>query len=168
MFTAPDPDMLLEGLIFALQDEILPALGSPKAMTTAVMMQNVLQQIRQTLPVYLGYLVEEHNAMIGVLRDTAAALGDASGPAADRIRDRASALGATAALPVPPAVDATMDGHRRLGVALTETYRDLDELQRAGVASADAALQVVRGHFGPRYVRDVMTTSVGDGFVGRG
>ena len=54
------------------------------------MMQSILQGIRQLLPVYDQYLAEEHNQMMGVLRDVAATIGDSPGAAADRIHDRAA------------------------------------------------------------------------------
>ena len=61
-----------------------------------------------------------------------------------------------------------MAAHLELGRAIEASFLDLDELQRAGVASADDALDVVRAHLGQRYVRDAETVVVGDGFVGRG
>ncbi len=168
MYNSPDVDQYLEGLIFAINDEILPELTTAKAQTTAVMMQAVLQQLRQTVPVYLGYLVDEHNAMLGVLRAAAAALGAADGPEADRIRERAAGLGAAAPLPTPPAYDEVIAAHRALGQALVDNARDLDVLQRAGDTRADEALTVLRAHWGPRYARDLATITVGSGFLGRG
>lgn len=170
MFSSPDPDTLLEALIFALQDEILPALSSPKAQATAVMMQSMLQQLRQTLPVSLGFFVDEHNTMSGVLLGAAAALRGVPGPAADRVRARAVAEAVPDIAP-PPSLDAVMAAHRRLTAALEATLLDLDEIQRGGgpaAAAADAALGSLRAHFGPRYLRDVSITSVGSGFIGRG
>jgi hypothetical protein len=61
-----------------------------------------------------------------------------------------------------------MVAHRALGQALLENAKDLDVLQRSGVAEADAALAVVRAHWGPRYVRDLATITVGSGVLGRG
>ncbi len=170
MFTSPDPDVILEGLIHALQDEILPAVATPKAAATAVMMQAVLQQLRQTLPGYLGLLVEEHNEMTRVLRATAAALDGVDGAAADRVRTRAAAE-QVPDLPAPVSEADAMAAHRRLGAALEAMLLDLDELQRAGgpgAAAADAALLVLRTHWGPRYRRDVARATVGAGFIGRG
>jgi hypothetical protein len=168
MNSNPSIDEVLAGVISGLSTDILPALTNPKAQATAVMMQSLLQGIRQILPVQDANLVDEHNAMTAVLRDVAATLGDVTGPAADRIRDRAATLGQTADLPAPMDRPAVADAHRQLGHAIEDTVVDLDELQRAGQASADAALHMVRGHFGPRFVRDVMTATVGEGFVGRG
>lgn len=169
MFTTPSTDLMLEGLIMGLEDDILPALGNtPKALATAFMMQSVLQGLRQTLAVPDAAWVDEHNAMCRVLRETAAALGSADGPAADRVRSRAADLGQRADLPAPPDRDATSAAHIALTTALSDTIRDLDELQRAGQADADAALQIVRGHFGGRYMTDVATITVGAGFIGRG
>jgi AcrR family transcriptional regulator len=168
MYSSPDVDQYLEGLILAIDDEILPQLSTAKAQTTAVMMQAVLQQLRQTVPVFLGYLVDEHNAMLAVVREAAEALGDTTGPEAERIRDRAATLGSGAPFPAPPPLDEVMVAHRALGQALLENAKDLDVLQRSGVAEADAALAVVRAHWGPRYVRDLATITVGSGFLGRG
>jgi hypothetical protein len=169
MFTNPSTDALLEGLIMAIDDDILPALGtSPKAQATAVMMQSVIQGIRQALPVQDTQLVEEHNAMTAVLREVAAALGEVDGDAVDRVRERAATLGQRDDLPAPPDRDPMVAAHAELSASLADTMIDLDELQRGGVASADGALQLVRAHLGPRYLRDVATITVGSGFVGRG
>jgi hypothetical protein len=45
---------------------------------------------------------------------------------------------------------------------------DLDDLQRAGDTDADAALDVIRGHMGPRLVREFQTFIAGGAMVGRG
>ena len=168
MFTKPDLDLLLDGVISGIQDDILPNLSSPKALATAVMMQSVIQQVRQLWPVYDQYLADEHNSMIATARETAAALDGVSGEAADRIRARAAAAAARGEVPVPAPRSELMDAHRELGEALVASIFDLDELQRAGVGAADDALLKVRAHLGPRYVRDVATTMVGAGFLGRG
>ncbi len=168
MNTSPSNDQLLEGVILALQDEIVPYLANPKALATIQMMQSLLQGVRQTLPVVDAYLVDEHNDMITTLRNTAAALGEVEGPAADRIRERATTLGERKPLPAPPDGIELVAAHRELSNALESTFRDLDEMQRADVAAADKAIQVVRAHLTPRYVRQVEAFSVGDGFVGRG
>ena len=96
------------------------------------------------------------------------ALGDVGGDAADRVRERAATLGTRAELPAPFDRDAAFTAHDELGRAIEATFYDLDELQRAGIGSADEALQVVRAHLGPRFVRDAETVVVGEGFVGRG
>ncbi len=151
----------------AIDDEILPALTNPKAQATAVMMQSLLQGLRQSLPVHAQYVAEEHNAMTKVLRDVANVLAGLDGPAVQRVRERAASLGQLADVPIPdPAI--TLAAHLELGRALEATMLDLDELQRAGIAAGDEALDVVRAHMGPRYVRDVQTVTVGSGFIGRG
>lgn len=167
MITSPSIDQILEGVLIALDEEIAPAIGNPKALATIQMIQSMLQGVRQTLPVMDAQLVDEHNDMIRTLRDTAAALGDAAGPAADRVRERGATLGARDSLPEPLDRDALVAAHLELGEALEATFFDLDELQRAGVGSADEAVQVVRGHLAPRFIRDVATFCVGEGFVGR-
>jgi hypothetical protein len=167
MNSSPTADQILEGVLLAIDDEILPALDNPKAYATAQMMQSLIQGVRQMLPVLDEQLVDEHNDMIRTLSDTAAALGDATGESANRIRERAATLGQWDALPPPLDRDAIVAAHLQLGRAIEATFLDLDELQRAGVDAADEALQVVRGHLGPRYVRDAETIVVGEGFVGR-
>ena len=47
-----------------------------------------------------------------------------------------------------------MAAHRELGLALQDDMVDLDELQRSGDTDADATLDVIRGHLGPRLVRE--------------
>ena len=168
MNSSPSIDQMLAGVLIAIDDEILPALNNPKAQATAQMMQSLIQGVRQMLPVIDEQLVEEHNDMIRTLRDTAAALGEAIGEPADRVRERAATFGAWADLPAPPDDDVITAAHTELGRAIEATFFDLDELQRAGVASADDAVQVVRAHLGPRYVRDAQTIVVGEGMVGRG
>jgi hypothetical protein len=165
--TSPSIDQLLEGVIISISTDIVPNLVNPKAHATAQMMQSILQGVRQLLPVYDQYLAEEHNQMMGVLRDVAATIGDSSGPAADRIRDRAATLGQGDELPIPLEREAVMAAHRELGLALQANMIDLDELQRAGDADADEALEVIRGHMAPRIMRDVQTFLVGEGMVGR-
>ncbi len=131
MNTSPSIDQLLEGVIVSISTDIVPNLVNPKAHATAKMMQSILQGVRQLLPVYDQGLAEEHNQMLRVLRDVAAIIGDSPGPAADRIRERASTIGAGAELPVPLDRDVVMGAHRRLGVAVQDDMIDLDELQRA-------------------------------------
>ena len=168
MNSSPSIDQMLAGVLLAIDDEILPALNNPKAQATAQMMQSLIQGVRQMLPVIDEQLVDEHNDMIRTLRDTAAALGEATGEPAERVRERAATFGAWAGLPAPPDADVVMAAHTELGRAIEATFLDLDELQRAGVASADDAVQVVRAHLGPRYVRDAQTIVVGEGMLGRG
>lgn len=167
MNTSPSNDDLIEGVILALGDEIAPHLSNPKALATIQMIQSLLQGVRQTLPVMDRYLVDEHNDMITTLREAGEALGDAEGPAADRVRQRAADLGQRASIPAPPDGAEVAASHHELSSAIEANFRDLDELQRAGVASADAAVQVLRAHLTPRYLRQVEAFTVGEGFVGR-
>lgn len=168
MNTSPSIDDILEGVITAIETDIVPALSNDKAHATAAMMQSLLQGVRQLIPVYDEYLVDEHNGMAQTLRDAADQLGSAEGPAADRIRERALTLGGRDDLPAPVDREQVAAAHRELGHALEATMIDLDELQRAGDERADAALHVVRMHLGPRYVRDVETFLAGEGMLGRG
>lgn len=168
MNTSPTIDEMLEGFMIAISEELLPALSNPKAQATALMMQSLIQQLRQTLPVYDMYVADEHNAMTQVLRDIATTLDGVSGPEANRIHERAATLGKLADVPVPIDPSPVRDAHRALGFALQDTLTDLDVLQRAGETKADAALLVLRSHLGPRAIRDVATATIPGGFVGRG
>ena len=168
MNTSPSIDDLLAGVIIAIETDIVPELQTMKGHATAQMMQSLLQGVRQLLPVYDACLTDEHNAMTAVLRDGAAAIDGATGEAADRIRERAATLGRWPDRPAPPDRADVVEAHRALGQALTDTLRDLDELQSAEVAGADTALDVLRGHMGPRYVRDTLTFCIDGGMLGRG
>jgi len=159
---------MLEGVLISISCDIIPNLVNPKAHASAQMMQSIIQGIRQLLPVYDQYVAEEHNQMMEVLRNVAGAIDGSSGDAADRIRERATTLGAGDEVPIPLDREVVMATHRELGLALQATMIDLDELQRAGDADADAGLEIVRGHMGPRLVRDVQTFLVGDALLGRG
>jgi hypothetical protein len=166
--TSPSIDQMLEGVLISISTDIIPNVVNPKAHASAQMMQSIIQGIRQMLPVYDQYLAEEHNQMMEVLRQVAGAIDGSSGTAADRIRERASTLGRGDELPIPRDRDMVMAAHRELGFALQATMIDLDELQQAGDTDADAALGIVRGHMGPRIMRDVQTFLVGDALLGRG
>lgn len=168
MNTVPSIDELLEGFIVSLQSEIIPYLANPKAVATAMMMQSLIQEVRQVMPVFDGLIASEHNQLTATLREAAALLGSTSGPEADRIRERASALGSLADVPVPADQAPVREAHRKLGYALQETIRDLDALQRAGHAEADAALNRVREYLMPSIVNHVGAITVGGGMVGRG
>ena len=166
--TNPSLDDLLEGLIVSLENEIMPHVGSPKAYTMCQMVQSLIQEVRQAMPVYDTYIAQEHNQMTQVLRDVAAALGDTTGPEADRIRQRANALGAKADVPMPADQVPIRAAHQELGYALQDCITDLDVLQRAGNGRADTALQSIRAHLLPRIVRDVATLTMAGGMAGRG
>jgi hypothetical protein len=170
MNSSPGLDGLIEGVIFAIRDDLMPNLD-PKSQATAAMMQSILQGVRQILPVYDAAMIEEHNDMTRTLREAAAQLADVGGAEADRIRERAATLGQLADLPAPLDRDVVAAAHTELGRALETTIADLDVVQRAGgtdAAAAEAALNTVRTHLAPRYVRDYTTFSVGAGFLGRG
>jgi len=166
--TNPTLDDLLEGLIVSLENEIMPHVSSPKAHVMCQMVQSLIQEVRQSLPVYDMYIAQEHNEMIQVLRDVAGALGDTAGPEADRIRQRASTLGAKAEVPMPADQAPIRAAHRELSYALQDCMTDLDVLQRAGNTRADTALQSIRAHILPRIVRDVETLTIAGGMAGRG
>jgi len=168
MYTSPSPDFLLEGVITALQNDIMPAVGSPKAQATVAMMQAVLQQVRQTIPVYAASLVADHNGANDALARAAEALGDAAGAEAERIRTRAAEASARPSFEAPLQLAALMTAQHTATQDIVETMRDLDVLQRAGDARADAALEALRDYLAIRYIRDRDTLLVGAGMVGRG
>ena len=168
MNTNPSIDTLLEGFQFALVEEIIPFLANPKAQATAAMMQSLIQELRQLIPVYDKYVAEEHNAMISVFRECASQLDGVSGTEADRVRERAAKWGGASEVLVPPDQQPIREAHRAMTLALQETITDLDVLQRSGDARGDAALNAVRAHLVPRIARDVATVSLEGGFVGRG
>jgi hypothetical protein len=168
MNTVPTVDDLLEGFIIALNNEIMPFLNNPKAVATAAMMQSLLQEIRQVLPVFDRTIAEEHNQMTQTLRDVAALLHGVSGDEADRIRTRASTLGSLTDVPVPVDQEPVRAAHQKLGYALQDTISDLDVLQRAGETKADEALTRLRMFLMPTIINHVTAISVGGGMVGRG
>jgi hypothetical protein len=170
MNTQPGPDGLLEGVIIGLEQEVLPFVSSEKAHATVAMMQSILQAVRQMLPVYDAYLVDEHNAMTATLRNAAAALDGVSGPEADRIRERAAALGQLPDLPTPHDREALIDTHTRLGRALEASILDLDTIQRSPdtADAGDRSLNAIRAHLAPRVARDTAVISVSAGMIGRG
>lgn len=168
MNTVPSIDDLLEGFIISLNNEIMPFLNNPKAVATAAMMQSLLQEVRQILPIFDVTIAEEHNQMTRTLRDVATVLGDVAGPEAERIRARASTLGALPDVAIPTDQSPVRSAHAALGYALQDTLTDLDVLQRAGNTDADAALTTLRSFLMPAIIKHVTTISVGGGMVGRG
>ena len=171
MNTNPGMDGILEGVIVGIANELLPLLSNEKAVATAMMMQSILQGVRQTIPVYDASLILEHNEMTATLRNAAAALDGVAGEEAARIRERGATLGAWADLPTPPDSAEVARAYTELGRALESSIADIDVIQRAGgtdATAADAALLAVRSHLGPRYLRDFSTFTIAGGFVGRG
>ena len=170
MNTNPGMDGMLEGVIVGIANELIPFLSNEKAVATAMMMQSLLQGVRQTLPVYDSYLVLEHNDMTSTLRTAAAALDGVAGEEAARVRERGATLGALADLPAPPDSADVARAYNELGRALEANIADLDVIQRGGGAdatAADTALDAVRAHLAPRYLRDFSTFTIAGGFVGR-
>jgi hypothetical protein len=168
MNTVPTIDDLLEGFIVSISNEIMPFLNNPKAVATAAMMQSLLQEVRQVLPIFDKTIAEEHNQMTQTLRDVASRLEGVSGAEADRIRSRASSLGALADVPIPADQSPVREAHQKLGYALQDTISDLDVLQRAGETKADEALHRLREFLTPTIINHVTAISVGGGMVGRG
>lgn len=168
MNTRPSIDDILEGFIVALQHEIIPHLSNPKAVATGMMMQSLVQQVRQVLPMLDASVAQEHNEMTRTFREVAVLVGDLQGPAADRIRERAAELGGIADVPVPVDQAPVREAHARLGYGLQDTIEDLDVLQREGHAQADAALDRVREFLMPTIMQNIAAISVGGGMLGRG
>lgn len=169
MNNSPNIDDLIEGVILAIGDEILPNLAaSPKAQATAAMAQAVLQSVRQMLEVAETNLTLDHNEMTAAFRQMNEDLADATGDAADRVRERCAQFDALPDLPEPPDWEAIRATHLELGRALEASMSDLDELIRAGEPGADAALTSLRTHLSERYKRDVAATVAGEGMIGRG
>ncbi|GEM_PF-542072 len=169
MNSSPSIDNLIEGVIHAIGDELLPNLGdSPKAQATAAMAQSVLQGVRQMLEVADQNIALDHNEMVAAFRQMADDLGEAEGDAADRVRERCAQYGAVAEVPAPPDREAIMATHLELGHALEATLPDLDELIRAGEERGQTALDTLRAHLAQRYQRDAAAIIVGEGMIGRG
>lgn len=169
MITSPTIDDLLEGVILAIETDIMPALGeSPKAQASAQMMQSLLQGVRQILPDYEASLVREHNEMNAALRDAAAHLDGIDTPEADRMRERAAGIASEPDLPPPADTESIRSAHRLRSEAVRDCLMDLDVLQRAGVAEADASLTTLRAMLTPHYLNYIATFPVEGGMLGRG
>ncbi|OAI41335.1 hypothetical protein AYO38_03900 [bacterium SCGC AG-212-C10] len=168
MFTTPSPDDVLEALAYSLQADFLPELQSERAQVVAVMCQGLIQQLRQTIPVYLQIMAQEHNEMTAVYRDMAAIVGESAGPEADRIRARAQTLGQREDLPVLPSCQELSNAYRELSSGLDDSLRDLDQMAREGNGVAEDAMLRMRQYMGMRVTRDFTTMVVGAGMAGRG
>jgi hypothetical protein len=168
VFTSPTTDDLIEGVIIALQQDILPECTSQKAQVSVVMAEATLQMVRRMIPVQLQYLCEEHNQMAALFREIGDLIGETPGPEADRIRELAQKFGARAEFPTVPPSEEVVAGHRDLTQGLVEVMRDLDALICQGSDAAEEALGRFRAHAGPRIARDFGTLVVGAGMAGRG
>ena len=168
MFTKPSPADMIDGVIASLNRDIMPELTSQKAVVAVIMMQTLLEGVKQRIPVELQLMATEHNQMVALCRQMAATIGDSAGPAADRMRKRAATLGARAELPPVPAYEELMATYREFSEGLIETLDDLDTLIQAGNARAEAALQELRTYLGTRSVSELTTYMVGAGMAGRG
>lgn len=167
MFTHPSSDELLEGCIISLQKDILPNLANEHAQVCAVMMQALLQCVRQRVPVEQQIMAAEHNQLIGLFRDLEP-LANAESEAGKRLRERAHSCASRDELPTPPAFDDVCARYRDLSQAVVETLDDLDALISEGDQSAQEALLKVRTYLGQRTATDFATLVVGAGMAGRG
>ncbi|MGI8927349.1 MAG: hypothetical protein ACR2HN_12005 [Tepidiformaceae bacterium] len=168
MFTKMSADFLLEGVIISLTNDIMPELQSQRAQVVVAMMQGILQTVRQRLPVEQQIMAAEHNEMTAMYREVAAILGDATGGAAGRVRERAAALGARDDMAPVPAFEAITGPYHELSEGIISSLFDLDELIRDGDERGEKALLRVRRYLGPRYTRDYGTMVAAAGMVGRG
>lgn len=168
MYTNPTPSDILEGVLVSLQNDVLPNVSTQKAAVATVMIQALVQQVRQTIPAYLQTLALEHTDMTSVLQDMAAAIKGVDGPEADRIRARAEEATNGPAFPIIPAQQEVAAAHRALTSAMTENIRDLDAIITAGHTAGEVALTRMRVHLGPRLMNDFATMVVSAGAVGRG
>lgn len=167
MLTHPSADELLEGCVISLQNDILPHLANEHAQVCAVMMQALLQCVRQRIPVEQQIMAAEHNQMITLFRDLVP-LANAESEAGTRLRARAQACGAAEELPLPPAFDDVVTRYRELSLAVIDTLDDLDALLSEGDTSAQQALVRVRSYLGQRTATDFGTLVIGAGMAGRG
>ncbi len=168
MYTSPSTDDLLEGVIIALERDIMPECTSQRAQVAVVMAQAVLQMARQMIPVQLQYMCEEHNQMAALFREIGELIGESPGPEADRLRELAAKYGSRPAFPVIPSTQEVVEGHKELTQGLVDAIRDLDVLIAQGNENARQALLRFRENFGPRVARDFATMVVGAGLAGRG
>ncbi|MGA1570217.1 MAG: hypothetical protein ACO38K_11185 [Ilumatobacteraceae bacterium] len=58
MITSPTIDQILEGVIISLADDIMPSIDNPKAAANCLMVQSLLQGVRQLLTVIDDQLVD--------------------------------------------------------------------------------------------------------------
>ncbi|MGZ0178639.1 MAG: hypothetical protein ACKVIQ_17370 [Acidimicrobiales bacterium] len=168
MITSPTIDDLLEGVIIALEADVLPALDQPKAQASVQMIQSILQGVRQLLPVYEPSLVLEHNEMNAALRDAAEKLADVVGPEAERVRERAATIGGEPDMAPPADAEAVRAAHRQRTEAVRDCVYDLDVLQREGIAAADESLTVLRAMLTSHYLNYMATFPMQGGMLGRG
>lgn len=168
MFTSPSVAEIIDGVIVALNKDVMPQLQSQKAVVSLVMAQALLEQVKQRVPLEQQIMAAEHNQMTALYRQMAQTLSGAQGTAAERIRARAAELGAREDLPALPAFDDLARAYRELSAGLVATLEDLDALIQAGEPGGEEALTQMRGYIGPRTIADFTTYIVGAGMAGRG
>jgi hypothetical protein len=168
MFTKPSPADMIDGVIASLNRDIIPELTSQKAVVAVIMMQALLEGVKQRIPVEVQLMAAEYNQMGALYRQMGSTIGDSADPAAERIRQRATTLGARAEMPAVPAYDDLLATYREFSEGLIATIDDLDALIVAGNARAEATLQELRGYLGNRTVSEFTTYLVGAGMAGRG
>lgn len=168
MYTKPGAADMIDGVLASLRNDIMPELTTQKAIVAVVMMQTLLEGVKQRIPVEQQIMAAEHNQMVALYGQMASTIGAAPGPEADRIRERATTLGAIEALPTLPNYDDLQAAYRELSEGLVATLEDLDVLIQQGSPGAEEALQQMRGYLGPRVVADFTTYFVGAGMAGRG
>lgn len=165
MYTKPTISDLIRAVMISLNKDIAPDLTSSRSKVAVLMAQTLLQSAIQRLDADPGIVAAEHNEMTALYRSLAATLGDQQGEAAERVRQRATTLGALPDVPAPYPAAELMDLHRKLSEGLIGTLDDLDGMLRAGQEStrAQAALEQLRGHLMIRTAREFQTQMVNPG-----
>lgn len=168
MYTRPSPGDIIDGVIASLNRDIMPELTSQKAVVAVIMMQTLLEGVKQRVPVEVQLMAAEYNEMAALYRQMGATIAGSSGPAAEHIRNRAATLGARAELPTVPVYGELLAGYREFSEGLIATLDDLDVLIRSGDARGEAALQELRAYLGTRMASEFTTYVSGAGMAGRG
>ncbi|MGH2609309.1 MAG: hypothetical protein ACRDHF_09500 [Tepidiformaceae bacterium] len=168
MYSKPTIDDFLDAVSACLNNDIMPVLHDEKAQVSVAMMQQILQCAKQIAHVEQQLMAVEHNEMAATFRDVGAIVGESSGPAADRIRARARALGGRPDMPAIPEWATLSGAHQQLSEGVVQTLDDLDALITAGNPAGSEALLRLRAHLGARTAREFGTYLVGEGMVGRG
>ncbi len=168
MYTKPSISDLLRAVIVAMNREIAPDLSSSRSKVALLMAQTLLQGAIQRLQAEPATIAAEHNEMTALYRTLAQTLGECTGEAAERVRQRSLTLGALPDVPAPYPASELAELHHKLSEGLIGTLDDLDGMLRAGEARAQAALDQVRQHLMVRTARDFQTQMVNPGsLVGR-
>lgn len=163
MYTRPSIVETIRAVMSSLSQDIGPELTSSRAKIALLMAQSLLQTTIQRVEAEHPILIAEHNEMVALYAALAAELGECSGEAAERIKQRGQSLGRRPALPAPVPAPELAAAHHQLSQELIHTLSDLDQLLCAGEARAQGALARVRQHLLVRTGRDFQTHLVSPG-----